>query len=296
MRRFLNGLFWVVAITLCAETKAAQEAQTLPALHHPVGIMAPDTIKIPSEFPLGKQNELICDSCHGIEGLEQIPLDEVDTEEPDFLRFGPYQSLTDFCYHCHEEQGHERYNLHLMIDEQGQIDDSGCIYCHEETPDPSVVDQADDMVFRLPKEKLCYGCHLKTPHLNAFIHHVEPDEKIREMMRQSQKKYAVKLPLDDQGRIGCITCHTPHQAGVIDPDRPAGKQVEDHPIDKGIVYRRTAWSMVFAQDKAKRLNDLKSIQQQTRDMPEYQRVDKEILLRLSAKDGSLCLSCHEFED
>jgi hypothetical protein len=32
------------------------------------------------------------------------------------------------------------------------------------------------------------------------------------------------------------------------------------------------------------------------DMPEYLRVEKEILLRLSAKDGTLCLSCHEFED
>jgi len=31
-------------------------------------------------------------------------------------------------------------------------------------------------------------------------------------------------------------------------------------------------------------------------LPPYQRLKNEVLLRLPAKDGTLCLSCHEFEN
>jgi hypothetical protein len=53
---------------------------------------------------------------------------------------------------------------------------------------------------------------------------------------------------------------------------------------------------VFVNDKAQRLAKLKDRQQGSSDVPEYLRVEKEILLRLPAKDGTLCLACHEFED
>jgi hypothetical protein len=251
---------------------------------------------IPPELSLGFHGELVCDTCHGIEDLKQIPLDAVDVDAPDFLNLGPYQDLTDFCYHCHEEKEHERYNLHIMLDEQGDIDDRGCIYCHRETPDPNMDEQVTEMRFRLPKEKLCYGCHLKTPHLNALNHQTEPSEEMRLVMRQAEKKHGVKLLLDDKGKVACITCHSPHQSGVIDPSKAAGRVVEDQPIEDGIAYSRTAWSRVFAKDKNQRLQDLKVRQQRQSALPEYRRVEREILLRLSAKDGTLCLACHEFED
>jgi hypothetical protein len=152
------------------------------------------------------------------------------------------------------------------------------------------------MAFRLPKEKLCYGCHLKTPHLNALTHQTEPAEEIRQVMHQAEKEHEVKLPLDDEGKIACITCHSPHQSGVIDPGKAAGRVVEDQPVEDGVVYSRSAWSRVFAKDKTQRLHELKVRQQMQAELPEYLRVEKEILLRLSAKDGTLCLSCHEFED
>jgi hypothetical protein len=261
-----------------------------------VEIEVPGEMEIPGEWPLGDHSELICDTCHGIEKLTEIPLEEVDLDDPDFLNSGPYDDLTDFCYHCHEKQDHERYNLHLMLDERGNIDDSGCIYCHTEVPDPSVTNQADELEFRLPREKLCYGCHLKTPHLNAHQHLKEADEKLLNTKNQAEKKHHVELPLVDEGRIGCITCHSPHQEGVIDPKTPAGHVVEESPIDEGIIYKRTAWSRLFARDKVKRIETLKAEQPLNFSMPDYQRVEREILLRLPAKDGTLCLACHEFED
>jgi hypothetical protein len=288
----------IVLIVLCglAGISQADENYKLPPLHHPVEINVPDSMETHPELPLGSHSELVCDTCHGIEDLKQIPLDEVDLDAADFLNLGPYQDLTDFCYHCHEEKDHQRYNLHLMLNEQGEIDDKGCIYCHMETPDPSVDEQGGGMEFRLPKEKLCFGCHLKTPHLNAFNHQTEPAEEIRQVMRQAEKEHEVKLPLDDEGKIACITCHSPHQSGVIDPGKAAGRVVEEQPVEDGIAYSRSAWSRVYAKDKTQRLHKLKVRQQIQAELPEYLRVEKEILLRLSAKDGTLCLACHEFED
>jgi hypothetical protein len=274
----------------------ADENYNLPPLHHPVEIAVPASMDTHPQLPLGPHDELVCDTCHGIEDLKQIPLDEVDADAPGFLNLGPYRDLTDFCYHCHEEKDHQRYNLHLMLNEQGEIDDKGCIYCHMEAPDPSVDEQASEMVFRLPKAKLCYGCHLKTPHLNALNHQTEPTEEIRRKMRQAEIEHEVKLPLDDQGEIACITCHSPHQSGVIDPGKAAGKVVQDRPVEDGIAYSRTAWSRVFAKDKTQRLQTLLVKQQSKTALPEYLRIEQEVLLRLSAKDGTLCLSCHEFED
>jgi hypothetical protein len=261
-----------------------------------VEIAIPETMLIADGLPLGAKGEIVCDTCHGIEDLKEIPLDEVDIDDPAFLNLGPYPVLTDFCYQCHEETGHERYNLHLMLNEKGEVDERGCVYCHRETPDPSLADQADELEFRLPKAKLCYGCHLKTPHLNTLTHQVEADEKMREVMRRAEEEHEIRLPLDEAGKVTCITCHSPHQAGLIDPDRPAGKVVEDGPIEDGIVYRKTAWSQVFARDKATRLRELQSMQEKEPIELAYQRVESEILLRQSAKDGKLCLSCHEFED
>jgi nitrate/TMAO reductase-like tetraheme cytochrome c subunit len=291
----LKGLVMLVISSLPGMSQA-EEAYQMPPMHHPVEITIPTSMQVPTELDLGPNDELVCETCHGIKDLKQIPLDEVDIEAPDFLNLGPYQDLTEFCYLCHEKEGHERYNIHLMLNEKGEIDDRGCIYCHTEPPDPSKTYEANELEFRLTREKLCYGCHLKTPHLNALNHQVEPSDEIKEVMRQAEKDHEVKLPLSDLGKVICITCHSPHQSGVIDPQTPAGNVVEEQPIEDGIAYRRTAWSTVFAKDKVQRLEDLTVKQELKADLPEYLRVEKEILLRLPAKDGTLCLSCHDFED
>ncbi|MGD9171717.1 MAG: hypothetical protein PVI97_16970 [Candidatus Thiodiazotropha sp.] len=295
MRELLKGLV-LLALSGMSEISQADEDYSMPALHHPVDIAVPGSMRIPAELSLGAQDQLVCKTCHGVEDLKHIPLDEVDVDAPDFLNLGPYQDLTEFCYLCHDKKGHERYNLHQMLNEQGEIDDRGCIYCHTDSPDPRKPYEASELEFHLAREKLCFGCHLKTPHLNALNHQTEPSDEIRRVMRRAERKYEVKLPLGDQGNIICITCHSPHQSGVIDPGIPAGKVVEEHPVKDGIVYRRTAWSKVFAKDKAQRLEELTARGQGKPGLPEYLRVEKEILLRLPAKDGTLCLSCHEFED
>ena len=271
------------------------EREKLPPLHHVVDVAVPDGMSVPEAFPLSADGHIVCKTCHGIEGIEELPFDEVDRDAPEFHRGGPYRRLTDFCYRCHDEQAYRRPNIHELLDEQGGYDEKACEYCHRKAPDPKQVEiRPDDLKLRLPSRKLCYGCHLKTPHLNALNHQVEPDEEMRKRIEQAERAHGVILPLDPDGRITCVTCHTPHPRGVIDPERPAGKQVADTDLEEGITYREHPWDAVFREDKRERLARMAE-EVGTRYTLTYRRLVKEVLLRLPAKDGTLCLACHEFE-
>ncbi len=290
MRRIHRGL-----LAFCLAGSVAQaDTDKLPPMHHVVGVPVSPDMKLPQTFPLGERRELICDTCHGVEDIEHLPEDEVDTRMPDFLHDGPYRALTEFCYRCHEKAEAQRNNVHVMFNAAGELDTQGCRYCHQETPDPRKPYERERMRFQLPRQKLCYGCHLKTPHLNALTHQSAPDEAMRETMRASERRLGVRLPLVEEDKVGCITCHTPHQSGVIDETHPGGRQVEDRAVKEGIAWRRTHWSRVFAEDKAERLAELQADSELP--LPEYQRAEQEILLRLSARDGTLCQACHRFED
>jgi hypothetical protein len=82
---------------------------------------------------------------------------------------------------------------------------------------------------------------------------------------------------------------------LIDKSQPAGKQVEDAPLKEGVSYQPHPWSTIFAEDKKERLKELAEASGQTLSL-EYQRIKTEVLLRLTAKNGELCLACHKFKD
>ena len=116
---------------------------------------------------------------------------------------------------------------------------------------------------------------------------------MKKRINKYEQQHKINLPLSDDGEIMCTTCHTPHQIDVISREKPAGKQVVNSDMDEGIVYRKHSWNKVFIADKKDRLETLAS-QTGKKYALNYQRIEKEILLRLSAKDGTLCLVCHEF--
>ncbi len=81
--------------------------------------------------------------------------------------------------------------------------------CHQKALKPE--NPPKKLQFRLPMEKLCWGCHLKTPHLNALTHSQQVSDEIYETIKASEQKYQIILPLDQQKRIMCVTCHTAHE-------------------------------------------------------------------------------------
>lgn len=280
MKRLLVLLF-------LAATAAAVEP---PSRHHPVGVPVPDTMQLPEALQPDEHNRLACATCHGVDDLEELPADEVDPDAPDFLRGGPYPRLERFCFRCHDEKGYRRKNIHLQLDEEGKIRKAACTYCHRKVPDrKQPPENRTQLQLRLPPERLCLGCHLATPHLNALEHSRKPKEKQQRYMEESQQRLQVRLPLDSQGRVTCISCHSPHQKGVLDPDTPGGRQAAQRSVEEGPEYLPSRWAPVFAADKAERLKKLDA-------RLRYRRLAGEVLMRLPARDGTLCKACHTFDD
>jgi hypothetical protein len=292
--------YYILLLLLCLVSQTNAQNQPFPPLHHPVGIPLAPNMQPPKNFILGQQNQLICATCHGIKKLNQIPLAEVNSKARNFLHNGPYPSLLDFCKNCHQsrlqQNTMQRFNLHKMLDSQGHLIKKNCTYCHYNIPNPVQNTDWNKLRFRLPIEKLCYGCHLKTPHLNALQHQQKPSSKVLKQMQRTEKQKHIILPLNKQGKITCITCHAPHQQGVLNPNSKAGRQIAQTSVEAGIQYgKANYWSHIFSEDKKQRYLAL-GYGQQGLKPPEYRPIQKEILLRLPAKNGELCQACHTFKD
>ncbi|BCX89122.1 hypothetical protein MIN45_P1492 [Methylomarinovum tepidoasis] len=288
MRRFLWGLALMVA-------SVAAEKPKVPPLHHLVDIRVPDSMQVDPALPLPADRKLTCPVCHGIKDIDKKDFDKVDKDDPNFLRGGPYRDLTRFCFRCHDQESHQRPNIHAMLDDKGGIRKDHCLYCHEKAPERDRRYRLEEVKLRAPPDKLCWGCHLKTPHLNALEHQVKPSKKVKKQRKTFLRDHPEAiLPLTSDGRVTCITCHTPHPPGVIRKDLPAAHQVAGAKVEKGPVYGDSPWEKTLAEDKGARLAELS--RKYGRPLTfRYRQIRKEALLRLPAKDGQLCGACHVFD-
>ena len=292
----IDGVPYEGDATVIDHNQAWSKSKRLPELHHLVGVPLLNNMHPPSEtMPLGEKKELVCKTCHGIKNIEDLPFDKVDKKANDFLKAGPYDTLTDFCYRCHEKKAHERPNIHVMLDKQGEIIEKNCTYCHTEVLKRDRTYKPDELKLRVPRETLCFGCHLKTPHLNAVEHQVKPSKEKLKQLEASVKKLGIILPLSNDGKMMCVTCHSSHPNGVLDKKLAAAKQVENNDLKEGVSYSKHPWAEVYAADKQSRLDTFNRESGEQLQV-QYARINAEVLLRLPAKDGSLCLACHTFTD
>ncbi|MCK4708356.1 MAG: hypothetical protein KAU21_07050, partial [Gammaproteobacteria bacterium] len=74
----------------------------------------------------------------------------------------------------------------------------------------------------------------------------------------------------------------------------AAKQVQDRDVEQGVGYEDHPWNSVVIEDKKSRLEQLAK-DSGSHFKIAYQRLRYEVLLRLPAKDGTLCLACHKFD-
>ncbi len=283
------------AVILACAFISSLHAVELPSRHHPVGVAVPETMQLDAGLMPDAQGRLGCATCHGLADMENRPPEDIETSAADFLHGGPYRPLEDFCFRCHDAEPYRRLNIHAQVDAAGSIDESSCEYCHREIPDRDRPLEAEDLRLRLPTGRICLGCHLLTPHLNALEHRGKPNEAYLKRIQAAELERGIKLPLDADGRLTCITCHSPHEAGVISEEFPGAKQVSEPDVEQGPEYRESRWAPIFAADKQQRLDELAA---RLGRLPvlRYRRLSGEVLLRLPAKTGGLCLACHEFEN
>lgn len=306
----LNIIILLSGCFVCTDLYAERYSEDkLPPLHHRTHIIMPDHLLMPSSLIFeeadNKQKKVVCKTCHGIKDIQDKDFAQVDKEDDNFLRNGPYQPLSDFCYLCHKRKENKRKNIHILLDAQSnkvtQKKEQQCLYCHSQVlkQDEFIASNntADNYTtnrkLRLPIEKICYGCHLRTPHLNALEHQVKiSDKEMLLYIEKSRKQYQVTLPLGQDNQVVCVTCHDPHQQGVLQrvkKDKQENTLQVSPDLVTGVTYQAHPWAEIYANDKADRLQ-----QMGTANKLHYQRISNEVLLRLPAKDGTLCIACHDF--
>ncbi len=212
---------------------------------HPVGrLFIEGQVIKPEGWPV-PDDKLACVTCHDIRSAcdhaEARP-----TINSAFLRGTPGESPRRFCGHCHASTDHaqRRYSPHIMLDGQGRPLETVCTFCHQTTTSAAgAMVRTGEADLRADPVGLCVVCHPR--HVDYFepghIGHPLPAEMRERLVRLHAAKEAREsavpqtqpadaalfLPLAEDGRIVCATCHNPHQEGLF----PAGSTLGEGAMD-----------------------------------------------------------------
>ncbi len=202
---------------------------------HPVGrIFAGEQVRRPDNWP-APGNALSCLTCHDVRLACDRPQPRL-ISNGSFLRPVSGQGPLAFCGECHVAAFRPdggRFNVHLMLDHAGRPDPDICRYCHLPSfkLDGSPVPTGDPQL-RTDGISLCAVCH--TSHLDYFepghIGHDVADPMRTRMLIFEPLPWSIgqlfpliqpadmtmtRLPLENDQRIVCATCHNPHQKGTF---------------------------------------------------------------------------------
>ena len=196
---------------------------------HPVEIkLSPEKMAaIPAEFPL-TDDKITCDTCHNM-ALQCEPQYGLRHHNKAFLRTDSSLGRTFLCFQCHEKAQFKMFDPHKQLDESGAINEESCLYCHASKPDELHATLAsrqngEDTIHLVGNlEVLCLRCHNDKAgrHPLNKDHLVKPSEKVMARMHWSERNLWILLPLNNEGKITCITCHNPHERGVIPTEKAA---------------------------------------------------------------------------
>lgn len=190
---------------------------------HPVDITpsAEMASRIAKDLPL-KNGKLSCDTCHDI-FLQCQEKNKILKKGDMFLRETPSQQKYRLCFKCHDKNKYKIFNPHKQLDTQKNIIKDTCMYCHTEYPDVDPFASKGVKLLMTP-ELLCIRCHTSSNKKSLHDRHNRtPSYKVATRIKETEKKYNIILPLTKEGRLTCITCHTPHEKGVIPENRKSAK-------------------------------------------------------------------------
>jgi hypothetical protein len=174
--------------------------------------------RIPMDFKL-QNGKLTCLTCHDIYRQCQKRLFERNS-----LRGAPYPRRTDFCYNCHVKEDYGQTDPHQQLDKNDEILIGTCLICHKEKPDEKHA-TFKEVTFIGNIETMCRRCHHIAGNHSGNIDHMGliPSPAGLKKIKIVEVKYNVRLPLDENGKMTCITCHNPHAKGVIPESSPGAR-------------------------------------------------------------------------
>jgi hypothetical protein len=108
-----------------------------------------------------------------------------------------------------------QFNPHLAMFKDRKLNEDTCLLCHSVSPVSNPKDAGKRLCLNDSVDKLCGGCHRKDSHAGSAEHLVKPDDKILKRMKGWEEKTKEAIPLDDSGKIACVSCHDPHPSGVL---------------------------------------------------------------------------------
>jgi len=190
--------------------------------HHPVNLEPSKVLAdaIPSWLPLS-QGKLTCDTCHEV---QQLCSDD-GSDDPLGLRLPSQGSRSQPCYICHPATSYQRLNVHEQLDPAGRYIEETCLYCHTRIPGTNYGLQSVALVDDITGT--CWRCHRESRHPGGVNHLRVPSDEMSARLDDIAVEFHVILPRDETGKITCITCHNPHQRGVIPVDLPEARGADE---------------------------------------------------------------------
>ena len=191
-----------------------------PGYSHPLDIDREpgNVLSIPADFPL-TGGKFTCNTCHDV--YRQCQKRLFDRQS---LRGAPYSRKTDFCFRCHDRQDYKELNAHHQKQADGKLNERMCLYCHGEKPDEKTATYKE-VTFVGEIRALCRRCHrIEGNHAGNFDHMAgKPSPEGLKRLAAMIEKHNIILPLTADGTMTCITCHNPHEEGVIPADKPSAR-------------------------------------------------------------------------
>ncbi len=177
--------------------------------------------RVPEDLPL-PDGKITCITCHDLAKQCQKSLVKETS-----LRGAPYPKRTDFCYKCHNDKKYAMLDPHNQLDGEGDIVEEKCLYCHLNKPDENH-ERFEDLKLIGNLAVLCQRCHMiKGNHSGNKNHLIKPSEKGLKRINELKEKFDVIIPLDEEGKMTCVSCHNPHERGVIPAERPGAKGADE---------------------------------------------------------------------
>ncbi len=207
---------------------------------HVVDIAPSPTLarKIPSDLPLAG-GVLTCLSCHDVAQNCRSRQQPVPSGQA-LLRGGRTPDPLLFCFRCHAQERYRPFNPHDQL-EAGKPKTDTCLWCHADVPAvDSQSREGASFGLRAKAAALCRNCHVVAQshpvagHMDAtpsadmvqYMSAYEMKSKMRLPFGQlleiarATRRTPRSTPLDEAGRITCVSCHNPHEKGLLPDGNP----------------------------------------------------------------------------